>query len=696
MFCDFLLIANWWLIFLGLGLLVLPLSSKIFDKFFDKGYIFAKIIGLGLLSYISWLLAALKIVAFGSWSVVVIIGIWCIYYFISKKHIELIIIIKEKWKIFLLEEILFLVVFTLWSFLRGFSPAADNLEKFMDLGFINSIYRTKYMPPADMWFAGKTINYYYFGHFMTALMTKISGVGVAAAFNMMLGAITSFAFVMAFSLGANLYYFWKKEIKTSVFVGVLTGALMVFGGNLHTVVYGGLLPILKSIGWYSGAVKDYWYSDATRYIGYNPPTNDKTIHEFPSYSFVVADLHGHVLDIIFVLVMIGILLAILHKEYLAQKLGKIRFFPWEYFILSVFLAMSAMTNFWDYPIYLALTGVILLIKFAKMGKFGNAIYFAFVEWVKIFGVSAVFLSPFLTHFTNISQGVHLVTHRSLYYQLIVLWGVPVMFFVIFIAILLSRLPKERRRWFRKITLSDSAILALGGMGILLVLAPEFIYMKDIYSDGYQRANTMFKLTFQAYIMFTITLGYLTMRIIEASRKGWVKVICGIVCFGLIFVLFWFPFYSINTFYGKLTKSRYKGIDSLKYLEKESPKDWAMIGWLNGVKGQPVILEADGDSYSKYGRISMATGLPTVMGWLVHEWLWRGSYNEPAGRIKEVEEIYTSGNLKTTKELIKKYKIKYVIVGDLEREKYSELNMQKISKLGKVVFNAGDSEIIEIN
>ena len=42
-----------------------------------------------------------------------------------------------------------------------------------------------------------------------------------------------------------------------------------------------------------------------------------------------------------------------------------------------------------------------------------------------------------------------------------------------------------------------------------------------------------------------------------------------------------------------------------------------------IEGQPVVLEANGDSYSDYERVSAMTGLPTVLGWYVHEWLWRG-------------------------------------------------------------------------
>ena len=55
-----------------------------------------------------------------------------------------------------------------------------------------------------------------------------------------------------------------------------------------------------------------------------------------------------------------------------------------------------------------------------------------------------------------------------------------------------------------------------------------------------------------------------------------------------------------------------------------PRTPGAIRWLDEtIEGQPVVLEANGDSYSDYERVSAMTGLPTVLGWYVHEWLWRG-------------------------------------------------------------------------
>ena len=75
-----------------------------------------------------------------------------------------------------------------------------------------------------------------------------------------------------------------------------------------------IIPFLKNLTGREEINYNYWFPDATRYIGYNPETNDKTIHEFPSYSFVLGDLHAHVVNIIFVLTVLAILLSWLYGQ----------------------------------------------------------------------------------------------------------------------------------------------------------------------------------------------------------------------------------------------------------------------------------------------------------------------------------------------------------------------------------------------
>ena len=106
---------------------------------------------------------------------------------------------------------------------------------------------------------------------------------------------------------------------TRIFSGFLTAFLVTLAGNMQTIyaftrgytgenvkpfwelVWGirdlgnvgglGILEIFRVLwGKIGEGMNTYWYPNATRFIPW-------TIHEFPSYSFVVSDVHGHVLSI---------------------------------------------------------------------------------------------------------------------------------------------------------------------------------------------------------------------------------------------------------------------------------------------------------------------------------------------------------------------------------------------------------------
>ncbi|MBK9492204.1 MAG: hypothetical protein IPO07_28005 [Haliscomenobacter sp.] len=70
------------------------------------------------------------------------------------------------------------------------------------------------------------------------------------------------------------------------------------------------------------------------------------------------------------------------------------------------------------------------------------------------------------------------------------------------------------------------------------------------------------------------------------------------------------------------------------------EDWLAVQWLNqhlDVSG--VITEAVGGSYTQFARISMSTGLATVLGWPGHEGQWRGGYLEVGSREADIKRLY---------------------------------------------------------
>jgi uncharacterized membrane protein len=157
----------------------------------------------------------------------------------------------------------------------------------------------------------------------------------------------------------------------------------------------------------------------------------------------------------------------------------------------------------------------------------------------------------------------------------------------------------------------------------------------------------------------------------------------------------YPFFAIKSFYGL---KNYQGLWGLGYLQTEYPDNFAAINWMNAnISGQPVILEAAGDSYTTFDQVSVSTGLPTVEGWIVHEWLWRGGYDAPAARQNDVEKIYEATNPTVARSLLQKYSVKYVFVGSMEREKYPALNESIFSDLGaKIVFESGQTRVYQLN
>ena len=210
-----------------------------------------------------------------------------------------------------------------WTWVKAHEPSIRGLEKFMDYGFMQSLLNSTYFPAVDMWYPPYPINYYYFGHFVTAMITKASMLDLSYTFNLMLSTIFAFCFTMSFSIGRELLRI--SPIRPMSQIRLIGGGLYCFlvtlAGNMQTLYaftkgYTGdnvkpfwelLWPVRDFWGSVSEGLNIYWYANATRFIPY-------TIHEFPSYSFVVSDVHGHVLSIPFVLLAIALLIQIFRNK----------------------------------------------------------------------------------------------------------------------------------------------------------------------------------------------------------------------------------------------------------------------------------------------------------------------------------------------------------------------------------------------
>jgi hypothetical protein len=235
------------------------------------------------------------------------------------------------------------------------------------------------------------------------------------------------------------------------------------------------------------------------------------------------------------------------------------------------------------------------------------------------------------------------------------------------------------------------------VGIALIIFPEFLYVKDIYPAHF-RSNTMFKLGYQAFIMWSIIAGFVITQVVfymKEKSKRLVRTIIILLFVPQVFLVSIFPIFAIRSYFGEL--KTYEGIYGLGWLEREMPDSALAIDWLNKQPKDAVIVEvAHGESsYTDYNHISAFTGLPTIVGWVVHEWLWRGSYDIVSPRQEEVRIIYESTDIQVVQSILDIYHVRYIIVGKQEREKYPNLQEAKFLQLGRVAFQAGTTTVYSL-
>ncbi|MDO9028306.1 MAG: DUF2298 domain-containing protein, partial [Candidatus Roizmanbacteria bacterium] len=425
--------------------------------------------------------------------------------------------------------------------------------------------------------------------------------------------------------------------------------------------------------------------------------------------------------------------------------------------LGFLTAIHYMTNAFNGPIYVLLTIVIFFFLFGLSIKFFINITILLISFI-------LFSLPFSWHFKPFISGIGVNCSPkfltdigkigpflfeagncqiSPLWMLFILWGFFWVSFIIFLII------KNRIRNNIAVKPYNNFILILFSFSIFLTIIPEFFYIKDIYPAHF-RANTMFKLGYQAFTMMGIA-SIITFYLLKNIKKSTTYYLLSTIYIIFLFFPSIYPYFSVPSYYGPL--NRKVQLDGQVWLKESYPEDNEIIDYLNkNEKGQPVILEAQGDSYTDYERVSAFTGLPTVAGWWVHEWLWRGSSDVVGKRIPEVQKIYESNiedeyeeyyiikpndylikiaenirfnnwkilyelnknqitnpnliypNQKLTilkekrinkdklndlKALINKYQIKYIIISRLEKQKYPELQEAKFNKIGRLIFRSSN-------
>jgi uncharacterized membrane protein len=328
---------------------------------------------------------------------------------------------------------------------------------------------------------------------------------------------------------------------------------------------------------------------------------------------------------------------------------------------------------------------------------GLMILFKRDTWLAVFTaswqviiVALVAIAPWWFNFNSIIKGIFWVPGRSPLWQLAVLWSGHVALAMVSLIVGWLILKKQP-----KLTAPVLFILSLGLVGLGCIILPEIIYFKDIYPT-FQRANTMFKFTFQGFILLNLVIAWLVGWLLTKSSglKIFWRWLLLIIAGLFIASALSYPFLGYPNYYNRFRQ--HQGMDGLAWLNSANPAEYQAILWLRSkTQGRPILLEAVGDSYSSFARASVFSGLPTPIGWRAHEWLWRGGPEVPAQRSRDVQWIYEQPLSLQAAKILEQYRVKYIFVGSKEREAY-QFNLADVLSLGRVVFQQGNVYILERN
>jgi YYY domain-containing protein len=571
---------------------------------------------------------------------------------------------RREWEGVLQWDLVFLVFFLFVLELRFFSPYVSHYsEQFMDLAWVASIMRNPVVTPLDPWFAGETLNiYYYLGHWLMAQLGLLSGVPARIVFNLVLPTVMAVSAVNCYLIGHLLLerHRWLPLgllvlVNPTLFVKLASGKELVaaLDGSRHAIQNG--------------------------------------LTEYPFFSMILGDPHALVMGMINQLFLIALIIFAWTRWSTLSDWQR-----WTVIALSA-LSLGAMPgiNSWDIVVYGPVVVVFGLLLWRRVREEGGrcalqALLYPFLVPILGIGLYAPYLlalKPGSVHgilpVMSPSEPVtFLLTHGFFFvviavaiarqvprHPLLFLVAVPFLFFGYYSAAIVAILLVYMcRRWSGRI----EDLFAIIGLACILMV--ELVYFREIFDNEYFRTNTMHKIYYIAWLNLGVGCAGIIGRWLgdrpdllsftPAVRKALVAVaIAALLAFPIVFQ----PDVG-SDYLGIHFKGGDRTLDGLEYLDYEHPDDAAAVRFLANYSVDGYLVEAVGDDYSYGAPISSFTGIPTIVGKRSHELQWRtNDDNWWWIRLPEVQRIYEDPDVSLS--LMKKYGCNLLYLGGIEREKY---------------------------
>jgi uncharacterized membrane protein len=228
-------------------------------------------------------------------------------------------------------------------------------------------------------------------------------------------------------------------------------------------------------------------------------------------------------------------------------------------------------------------------------------------------------------------------------------------------------------------------LVIGSLG--LILLPEIVFLNDSYGGDNERMNTIFKIYTTSWALLCLAVVYIWRRVLKVRLQSANLVIRGVTNLSLWLVALIILGGSVNFYRHTLPKrlvtsdARYK-YDGLSDVETKFPGSAAII---RGLREQEYgrVLEAQGRPYSSTTFVSTLAGQPAYLGWANHVGLLTRERGEISRREKITKEIYTHTDCLQRQQIALKENIAYIVVGSLEKQKFSDVLNADFSCMRKV-------------
>ena len=338
----------------------------------DRGYGIAKVLGLLLTAYAYWALVTARVLDNGLLSLLVVLAllVGASVVLFRQSREEMVDFVRSRWRLIAASEAVFLAAFIAFATFRVLAPDITvsttitglTTEQPMDLAFLASSLRSPTFPAADPWLAGHSISYYHFGYVILSIPARLTGATPAVGYNLAfitlfaLTAVSAFSLTMNAVLRAGIARVQVPRLDVAAIIGGVAAVIaLLIAGNLS----GGIRALTEALSLEGATGFSFWWWESTRII--EDPGVFSPIDEIPAFSFLLGDLHPHVMSLPFVLLALTVTLAWLCKPESPDMT-----WPWrragELSLTALIIGALGFINTWDLLAYMAVLALVIVVR----------------------------------------------------------------------------------------------------------------------------------------------------------------------------------------------------------------------------------------------------------------------------------------------------------------------------------------------